>query len=254
MKLDLGNPKTTHETNILEIEVPDELRKKVKSGISYVDDALGGTTKRNAGAGITPSTVVFFTGGPGSGKTTQMMQLADSCTGNGHLAVFNTNEQSLYQVKLIAERLKLRDGFICNSESQVSKLFAQMDDLRTLHPDKHIFLFQDSLQTLADPKYDHDPTYSNGKTPERALAAIASYAKKHYIIPFIIGQVNKDGNFAGNNKLLHMVDTHMHLYVDDDPQAHEDERLFEVRKNRFGCSGIAYTLMMGEKGLREKTG
>jgi DNA repair protein RadA/Sms len=254
MKLDLGNPDVQNDTNILEIEVPAELRKKIKSGIGYIDDALGGTTKRNAGSGITPSTVVFFTGGPGAGKTTLMMQLADSITDQGHIALFNTNEQNLYQVKMVAERLKLTSGFICNGESSLAVLFAQMDTLRAQNPGKQIFYIQDSLQTLGDPKYPNDPTYSNGKTAERALASVASYAKKHYVIPFMIGQVNKDGNFAGNNKLLHMVDTHMHLFVDADPDAHEDERLFEIRKNRFGCSGVAYNLMMGEKGLREKNG
>lgn len=250
MKLNLGNPNVEIDTNINTIVVPEELRKKIPTGITYIDDALGGTSRGSAKCGITPSNVVFFTGGPGAGKTRQMMQLADSITGGDNIAVFNTNEQSLYQVKMQAELLRLKSGFICAAETQWHILEAQLKTLKVQHPGKQVFFFQDSLQTLADPKYPNEEVH-NGKTPERALAKIASFAKAAFIIPFIIGQVNKDGNFAGHNKLLHMVDTHMHLCVPDDPDANEDERYLEVRKNRFGCSGLRYHLIMRENGLRE---
>ena len=55
-------------TNILDVQVPDALRKRVKSGLEYFDDALGGK-------GFTPSAVTLFTGTPGAGKTTMMLEL-----------------------------------------------------------------------------------------------------------------------------------------------------------------------------------
>ena len=53
-------------TNILDVEVPKELRKRHRSGLEYFDDALGGR-------GFTPSAVTLFTGTPGAGKTTLML-------------------------------------------------------------------------------------------------------------------------------------------------------------------------------------
>ena len=50
-------------TNILDIEVPEHLKVKFKSGLNYVDGAMGGE-------GFTPSAVTLFTGTPGAGKTT----------------------------------------------------------------------------------------------------------------------------------------------------------------------------------------
>ena len=48
-------------TNILDVKVPEQLRKRVKSGLRYFDDALGGR-------GFTPSAVTLFTGTPGAGR------------------------------------------------------------------------------------------------------------------------------------------------------------------------------------------
>ena len=91
-------------TNILDVKVPAALRTKVKTGIDYIDGSFGGQ-------GVTPSSVTLFTGTPGAGKTTMMLNLVDSLVGQGAIGVFNTGEESLYQVKMTAERLKLKNGF-----------------------------------------------------------------------------------------------------------------------------------------------
>ena len=68
MKLNLTND-VPFGTNVLEIEVPEALRNKVKSGVEFIDGALGGE-------GFTPSQVLLFTGTPGAGKTTMMLGLS----------------------------------------------------------------------------------------------------------------------------------------------------------------------------------
>lgn len=73
MKLNVRNDSIDFGTNVLNIKVPDQLRNKVKSGIEYIDGAMGGE-------GFTPSQVVLFTGTPGAGKTTMMLDLADKLT------------------------------------------------------------------------------------------------------------------------------------------------------------------------------
>ena len=42
MKLNVRNDSIDFGTNILTVTVPDALRNKVKSGLEYVDGALGG--------------------------------------------------------------------------------------------------------------------------------------------------------------------------------------------------------------------
>ena len=102
-------------TDILDIEVPDILTRKFKTGLSYVDGAIGGE-------GFTPSAVTLFTGEPGAGKTTMMLKIADSITKEGGICLFNTAEESLYQTSMTAKRLKLKNGFMCGNTDDVNEL------------------------------------------------------------------------------------------------------------------------------------
>ena len=115
MKLNVKTDDIQFGENILKIKVPKALRNKVASGLEYFDAALGGE-------GFTPSQVLYFTGTPGAGKTTMLLTLADRLTKSGALVVFNTAEESLYQVKLIAERLGLRSGFAVGQETHIPTL------------------------------------------------------------------------------------------------------------------------------------
>jgi DNA repair protein RadA/Sms len=240
MKLKVNN-EIVFGTNILDIEVPDALRKRIPSGIKYFDDAIGGK-------GFTPSAVTLFTGTPGAGKTTMMLELANALSFKGSTVLFNTAEESLYQLKMTVERLNLRTGFIAGQESIVPNLLKQCDELREKNPDKHFFLIVDSLQTLNDGKYgDH----VNGKTAVRSLQLITDYCKTHYCNAIIIGQVTKDGTMAGANTLKHMVDAKMSLSIETKDQDLLGCRVLQVEKNRFGGAGHIIFLSLRDKGFDE---
>ena len=115
MKLNVKKDDIAFGKNIMDIKVPKKLRSRIKTGIKFVDDAFGGE-------GFTPSAVTFFTGTPGAGKTTLMLKMADALTGRGANVVFNTAEESLFQVKLVAERLNLKNGFCAGQEVHVPTL------------------------------------------------------------------------------------------------------------------------------------
>ena len=242
MQLKVRNDDITFGTNILNVKVPKRLRTKIASGVEYVDCALGGE-------GFTPSMVTFFTGTPGAGKTTMMLKLADSLTKRGAIVLFNTAEESLFQIKLVTERLKLRSGFIAGQESHVPTLLKNCDKLRTSHPNKPFFLIVDSLQTLDDGKYDHG--YTNSKSSERALGMMTDYCKEHYCNAIVIGQVNKSGNMSGTNKLKHMVDAMMHLSVEQKDDDLLGCRVLETTKNRFGGCGHTFFLQLKSDGFKE---
>jgi len=242
MKLKTSIESISLGTNILDVKVPDELRKRHRSGLKYFDDALGGR-------GFTPSCVSLFTGTPGAGKTTMMLELANSLTGNGHVALFNTAEESLYQLKMTVERLKLKYGFVAGQETYVPRLLENCDILRKKNPNKAFFLIVDSLQCLNDGKYGENQV--NSKTAQRSLQLITDYCKQHFCNAIIIGQVNKDGKMAGANVLKHIVDAMLSVDVElKDPDL-KGCRVLQVHKNRFGGSGHTFFLKLRESGFTE---
>jgi DNA repair protein RadA/Sms len=241
MKLNLKNDGISFGTNILDVKVPDQLRKRHKTDVEYINAAFGGE-------GFTPSTVTLFTGEPGAGKTTMMLVLADSLTRTGAVTLYNTAEESLYQVKLTCERLHLRDGFIAGQETHVPTLLKHCDALRKNNPGKPFFLVVDSLQTLNDGKYGEA---TNGSSAIRSLQMLTNYAKEHYVNVVCIGQVNKSGNMAGSQKLKHMVDSMIHMSIEKKNEELYGCRVLETVKNRFGSSGWTFYLSLRQNGFRE---
>ena len=229
-------------TNILDIKVPPMLRRRHISGLKYFDDALGGR-------GFTPSCVTLFTGTPGAGKTTMMLELANSITGHGGVCLFNTAEESLFQLKMTVERLNLKHGFIAGQEIRVPMLLEQCTKMRKANKGKPFFLIVDSLQCLNDGKYGNHHT--NSKTAQRAMQMITDYCKEHFCNAIIIGQVTKDGKMAGANVLNHIVDAIMSVDVEMKDPDLMGCRILQVHKNRFGGSGHTFFLKLRESGFQE---
>ena len=243
MKLKVGVKGIKRGTNIMDLEVPEALRHRRKIGISWFDDAVGGE-------GMVPSSVMMLSGTPGAGKTTLLLQLADAITAAGHICLYNTGEESLYQVKMVVERLGLKSGFFVGQDTLVADILEHADSLRRANPGKQVFVLQDSLQTLDDGKYDGA---TNSMSTVRATEMLTDWAKETHGIVVFIGQVTKSGEFAGKQTILHAVDVRGQLYIDEEKKSETyGERIFEVSKNRFGCSGRAYVLGIGKSGLYER--
>lgn len=243
MRLNIGNNDVPFGTNLLEIEVPDSMRRRIKSGLGYFDDVIGGV-------GLMPSSVTLFTGTPGAGKSTMMLKLADSLTSRDVVSVFNTGEESAIQVKLTAERLKLAHGTAIGQINHPKTLLQHCDTLRALpqNQGKDFVLIVDSLQTLNDGKYgDH----TNGKTAERCLSEITEWCKANATMAIIIGQVGKGGDFLGSNVLKHMVDAMVTLTVEQKDPELMGARVLSCVKNRFGSAGTTVWLEASKSNFRE---
>jgi DNA repair protein RadA/Sms len=251
MKLGIGNPVINDSTNILDIIVPKEMLKNVQTGISEIDNLC-------AGDGMTPSTALLLTGLPGTGKSTLGLQFADATVGKGHATLYNTAEESLYQVRKTVTRLALKNGFTPGYDTDVEQLIARANALRNAkhNKGKHFFLIVDSLQTLTVPREEG----ARGRpmsTQNMAVAAalrLTEWAKETFSIVVMIGQVTKDGVFAGKQEIKHAVDCHLHLSIDKDRKSDTyGERVAEMEKNRFGPSGLFYPFQLGALGLRFKS-
>ena len=243
MRLKTQHADIERGANILSIEIPEQLKRRCRTGIKFIDDAFGGK-------GMTPSVCTLFTGTPGAGKTTLMLQMANSLTRNGHVCLFNTAEESLYQVRGVVDRLGLSAGFVCGQDNHIPTLLKHCDEIREKNPGKQLFIIIDSLQTMDDGHFNSGRITT--ATAERSLQAITDYCKEPYAIAIVVGQVTKSGQMAGSNKLKHMVDAHCHLRIEDNEKSECFQyRLFEVPKNRFGGAGHGYVLDMSARGLRE---
>lgn len=250
MRLNLGQPQVNNSTNILDIEVPKELENNEPTGMPHIDALF-------AGDGVTPSTAAFITGIPGAGKTTLLLQLADSLTAQGHVAIYNTGEESLYQVRKVVRRLGLEHGFIPSYETTDKAIIAKAKAVQRANKGKRVFLFVDSLQCV-----EHErPAGARGRPPVGMNATIKSlenltmWAKETFGILFVIGMVGKDGEFLGNNMIKHIIDCHLHMDVDTDRKSETyGQRVATMQKNRLGIAGIGYVYDVSASGVRFETG
>lgn len=232
------------ETNILSLEVPEELEKTISVGIPFLDRTFGGE-------GCTPSACALFTGVPGAGKTTMMLQMADAITSTGNMCLFNTAEESPLQVRKVVKRLRQKNGFYIGQDRLVSKIFSHSKLLMTKNPSKQLFVVCDSLATMDDGYYQNG--YTNTNTPVRVAEAMADFCKtRPFPIVILIGQVTKSQEFSGKQAIRHTLDIHLHLSLDDDEKSDTyGMRLLEATKNRFGPAGLVSVLNMLSTGLEE---
>ena len=229
-------------TNILDIEVPAILKQKFKSGVSYIDGALGGQ-------GFTPSTVTLFTGEPGAGKTTMVLTVASAVAKKKDaMCVFNTAEESLFQIKKTVNRLGLTGDFACGNTSEIDDVLAGCQKMMDANPNKQMFIVIDSLQQM---NATHERYGKGYRSDSLVLEKILTFCKETHAIALIINQVNKSGKAAGSNKLKHMVDAHMHLGVERKDQDFMGMRVLETQKNRFGGCGHVFFLDLNNRGFSE---
>ncbi len=243
MRLKVATDSVEFGSNINDVTVPDQMRHKFLSGLDFFDAAIGGQ-------GFTPSAAYMFTGEAGAGKTTMMLTLADNLTRGGAFTVFNTAEESLFQVKAACERLGLRKGFAVGSETNVDDLIKKADKFRNTEKNKGkpFMLIVDSLQCM------DDGHFSTGRittaTAERSLEKLTNWCKENYTNAIIIGQVTKGGSFAGSNKLKHMVDGMICLTIEKKDKDLLGCRRLETVKNRFGGSGATTWLSLNGTGFQ----
>lgn len=238
-------------TRINSIEVPPQLRVKKTSGIPWLDDALGGE------GGFTPTSTWMLTGGPGAGKSTLLRQLTDSMMGAGHVVVYNTGEESLYQAKMACERLRLKNDFPVGEEIMLPKVLTYLDNVKSepKNKGKQIVYLQDSLQTLDDGKYVDAKGVSRGvtgKTPTYCATSIVDWMQSNFGIGIFIGQCTKGDQFKGDNTIKHAVDGHAHMWYDEKEKSDTYGCLiFEVQKNRWGCNGKSFILSLTKTGVEQ---
>jgi DNA repair protein RadA/Sms len=211
--------------------VSTDAQLRTSVGLQELDRVLGG--------GLVSGSVVLVGGDPGIGKSTLLLQVL--ATLSGQLAsLYVTGEESLEQISLRAGRVGIEgDGIRLLSETSVERIIA------TAGKEQPQVMVLDSIQTLYTEALQSAPG-SVAQVRESA-AQLVRFAKQSGIAMFLVGHVTKEGTLAGPRVLEHMVDTV--LYFEGDPG--DRFRIMRAIKNRFGAVNEIGVFAMTESGLRE---
>ena len=211
-------------------EVGASEAKRVSTGIEELDRVLGG--------GLVHGSLVLLGGEPGIGKSTLLLQAADTLGQSGTEVLYVCGEESPQQIGLRAKRL--------GAASEMVQLLPELDITAVedaVRERKPGVLVIDSIQTA----YDSELAGAPGSVGQvRACTArLMRVAKDLGVTTLIVGHVTKDGAIAGPRVLEHMVDAVLYFEGDRDHAF----RIVRAVKNRFGSSSEIGIFEMGERGL-----
>ncbi|MBR4493823.1 MAG: DNA repair protein RadA [Clostridiales bacterium] len=203
---------------------------RLSTGIEQLDVLFGG--------GITDGSVTLLGGEPGIGKSTILLQLADTFAGEGDI-LYVSGEESPAQIKMRADRLNVKGSNIIICAQTCFEVIAE--ELSNAKPSLCII---DSIQTLYSENVNGTP--GSVSQAREVTAGLIRIAKSNGLPIILVGHVTKDGAIAGPKTLEHMVDTVLY-FEGDNTGAY---RILRSVKNRFGRSGELAFFEMTQHGLK----
>ena len=208
-----------------------KIEERISSGIAELDRVLGG--------GIVAGSVILVGGDPGIGKSTLMLQAANSFAGK---VLYVSGEESARQIRMRAERLgALSSTLELLTETNIFAIEKAAEET------KPKLMIIDSIQTMYR---DDIPAAPGSVSQVRECAAyLTRLAKTSHLPVFIVGHVTKEGNLAGPRILEHIVDTVLYF----EGEQHKQFRILRGVKNRFGSISEVGIFEMKENGLMTVT-
>ena len=216
--------------NLSEINL--ESMPRLPTSIGELDRVLGG--------GLVPGSVVLIGGNPGAGKSTLLLQVMCLLSSLEKGGLYVTGEESLQQVGMRSQRLKLpHDNLKMLAETNVELICKAA---QTIEP---AFIVVDSIQVM----HSVDVSSAPGSVSQvlESAAYLIQYAKQTNTVLFLVGHVTKEGNLAGPKVLEHMIDCFIMLEGGSDTKY----RVLRGQKNRFGAANELGVFAMTELGLKE---
>lgn len=204
---------------------------RFSSGFAEFDRVLGG--------GIVPGSAILIGGHPGAGKSTLLLQVMCGLAKTGG-ALYVTGEESLQQVAMRAQRLKLpMTDLKMLAETNVEQIcfLAQQEQPR--------LMVIDSIQVMHLADIQSAP--GSVSQVRESAAYLTRFAKQHHIAIIMVGHVTKDGSLAGPKVLEHCIDCSVMLDGDSDNRY----RTLRGHKNRFGPVNELGVFAMTGEGMKE---
>ena len=207
----------------------EQYSERIMVGVADVDTVLGG--------GLVPGSMTLLAGQPGIGKSTLLLQLANTISKNNRL-LYISGEESPEQVMLRGKRLYGNDMKVVIATSNSAN-----DIAATIATAAYDVVIVDSIQTIATDEITGVPGNISQVTNSAQLITLA--AKQSHTAVVLVGHVTKEGSIAGPKVLEHLVDVVLQLEGD----RYAGFRVLRGVKNRFGSTNEAAILEMTDKGL-----
>lgn len=213
-------------------EIENKQEDRVLTKIKELDRVLGG--------GIVQGSLVLVGGDPGIGKSTLLLQIAQTIGAQKKSVLYISGEESMRQIKMRADRLDVATDYLqlfCETDMQIIQ-----NVIQETKPD---LVIMDSIQTV----YSGEISSSPGSVSQvrEATHAFMNISKGLGTSVILVGHVTKDGSLAGPRVLEHMVDTVLYF----EGERHASFRILRAVKNRFGSTNEIGVFEMKDKGLIE---
>jgi DNA repair protein RadA/Sms len=211
-------------------EVEESSGARLTTGVQELDRVLGG--------GLVPGALILLSGDPGIGKSTLLLQAANSVAASQGRCLYVSGEESIGQVGLRSRRLgAASQDLLLLAETDVD---AVSEEVRREPP---ALLLVDSIQAMCSPEISAPP--GSVSQVRDCAARLLRLAKDLGVPTILVGHVTKEGVLAGPRLLEHMVDTVLSLEGD----RHSGYRILRSTKNRFGSTDELGLFAMSETGL-----
>ncbi len=208
------------------------VQERISVGYAEMDRVLGG--------GLVAGSLTLIGGEPGIGKSTLLLQVSGAIAKNVGSVLYVSGEESIEQVKMRAERLKITGERLYLLASIEMEVIAEA--IGQLKP---AFVVVDSIQTVLTSHLTAAPG-SISQVRECTLQ-LMQLAKNTHTPIFIIGHVTKEGTVAGPKALEHIADAVLYL----EGERYHTYRLLRGVKNRFGATHEIGVFEMHGEGLLE---
>lgn len=214
------------------LDIKSSEYERFDTGIVELNRVLGG--------GIVKGSLTLISGAPGIGKSTLLLQTANSISKKYGKVLYVSGEESEEQIKMRGDRLKaISSELYIVSETNVEKIEEHIENT------KPVFVIIDSIQTL----FKSSITSAPGSVSQVRESSndIMRIGKTTGIPFFIVAHITKQGELAGPRVLEHMVDTVLSF----EGERTEEFRILRTIKNRFGTTSEIGVFEMRESGLEE---
>ena len=200
------------------------------SGMSEIDEVLGG--------GIVNGSVSLLAGQPGIGKSTLLMQLANSLSLK-YKILYVSGEESTHQVSMRASRLGAKSSLLEIANSNNTD-----DIVASINSKEFKLVIIDSIQTVTCNGVNSAAGSVSQVTNSTYLLSTAAKNSDTAII--LVGHVTKEGSIAGPKLLEHMVDVVLQIEGD----RYGGFKVLRAAKNRFGSIDNVGIFEMDDKGFK----
>jgi hypothetical protein len=208
------------------VEIPSVYSRRFKTGKEDLDAVFGGQ-------GFLPGMSFTLAAGPGTGKTTMLIQMLEALERQNKKTAYVSAEESIHQLAFNCKRLGVQNVSVANM-SVIEDIFD------AVKKNKFDCIVLDSLPALTSRKK------LRGRQLEEYLSNyITERAKELECVVGVILHFTKTGTYKGSTLLPHSVDCNIVMRTSkDNPTLRE----IEVTKNRFGTASFC-AFMMTESGF-----